>query len=84
MHGVKIPIVHRDLVGGPHLSPITTFLCVSGRTQLQVWNHFACVSRNRGAGRGVGPLAIQLPTHEVMMTEVSVPSGPSLPLEPLS
>lgn len=84
MHGVKIPTVHRDVFGEPHLSPITTSLCVFGGTQLQVWNHFACVTRNRGAGRGAGPLAIQLPTHEVMMIEVSVPLGPSLPLEPLS
>lgn len=71
MHGVKIPIVHSDLFGGPCLSPITSFLCVFGGTRLQVWNHFACVSRDsvlgRGAGRGAGPLAKQPPTHEAAM-----------------
>jgi hypothetical protein len=32
MHGVNMPIVHRDLFGEPHLSPITSFLCVFSGT----------------------------------------------------
>lgn len=71
MHGMKIPSVHRDLFGGSRLSPITSFLCVFGGTRLQAWNYFACVRGGsvlgRGAGRGAGPLAKQLPTREAVM-----------------
>lgn len=84
---MKIPIVHRDLFGGPHLSPITSFLCVFGETWLQVCNHFSRANGVSfvcsGAGRGAGPLAKQLPAHEAVIEVLCPPSGPSLPLEPL-
>lgn len=64
MHVMKILLVHRDLFGGPHLSPIASFLCVFGETWLQVCHHFARVNRVSfvcsRAGRGAGPLAKQL------------------------
>lgn len=81
---MKIPIVHKGPLDGPHLPPLISFLRALGDTQLLVWSLLACASGKRAICREAGSrarhLAIQLPAQEAV---VQTPGPPAPALEPL-